>query len=151
MNWKYDSAFFQPKYFFRQLLPDQMCLDQIVSDQILLRSTAPRPTTASYSNFPVILAAKKEKKVCCLFCILGYSEHIIFHEKNHSFWLGWRIGGQSHHELIKYCSPSYVLCVSSHFWPFTIVKFVLEKLDKNLGLADPPPLGWAKFPNSSKN
>ena len=49
------------------------------------------------------------------------------------------MGGQYHHELIKYCPPSYVLCVSSHFWPFTIVKFVLEKLDKNLGLADPPP------------
>ena len=49
------------------------------------------------------------------------------------------MGGQYHHELIKYCPPSYVLCVSSHFWPFTIVKFVLEKLDKNLGYADPPP------------
>ena len=55
------------------------------------------------------------------------------------FWLGWRMGGQYHHELIRYCPPSYVLCVSSHFWPFTIVKFVLEKLDTNLGLADPPP------------
>ena len=49
------------------------------------------------------------------------------------------MGGQYHHELMKYCPPSYVLCVSSHFWPFTIVKFVLEKLDKNLGSADPPP------------
>ena len=49
------------------------------------------------------------------------------------------MGGQYHHELIRYCPPSNVLCVSSHFWPFTIVKFVLEKLDKNLGLADPHP------------
>ena len=49
------------------------------------------------------------------------------------------MGGQYHHELMKYCPPSYVLCVSSHFWPFNIVKFVLEKLDKNLGSADPPP------------
>ena len=49
------------------------------------------------------------------------------------------MGGQYHHELIRYCPPSYVLCVSSDFWPFTIVKFVLEKLDKNLGLEDPPP------------
>ena len=49
------------------------------------------------------------------------------------------MGDQYHHELMKYCPPSYVLCVSSHFWPFTIVKFVLEKLDKNLGSADPPP------------
>ena len=40
---------------------------------------------------------------------------------------------------MKYCPPSYVLCVSSHFWPFIIVKVVLEKLDKNLGSADPPP------------
>ena len=55
------------------------------------------------------------------------------------FWLGWRMGGQYHHELIRYCPPIYVLCVSSHFWPFTIVKFVLEILDKNLGLADPAP------------
>ena len=44
------------------------------------------------------------------------------------------MGGQYHHELMKYCPPSYVLCVSSHFWPFIIVKVVLEKLDKNLGL-----------------
>ena len=58
---------------------------------------------------------------------------------------------QYHHELMKYCPPSYVLCVSSHFWPFIIVKVVLEKLDKNLGSADPPPLSWAKFPNFSKN
>ena len=49
------------------------------------------------------------------------------------------MGGQYHHELMKYCPPSYVLCVSSHFWPFNIVKFVLEKLDENLGSADPPP------------
>ena len=49
------------------------------------------------------------------------------------------MGGQYHHELMKYCPPSYVLCVSSHFWPFTKVKFVLEKFDRNLGLADPPP------------
>ena len=49
------------------------------------------------------------------------------------------MGGQYHHELMKYCPPSYVLCVSSHFWPFIIVKVVLEKLDKNLGSADPPP------------
>ena len=61
------------------------------------------------------------------------------------------MGGQYHHELMKYCPPSYVLCVSSHFWPFNIVKFVLEKLDKNLGSADPPPLSWAKIPNFSKN
>ena len=50
------------------------------------------------------------------------------------------MGGQYHHELIKYCPPILnVLCVSSHFWPFTIEKFVLEKLDKSLGSADPPP------------
>ena len=46
------------------------------------------------------------------------------------------MGGQYHHELI-YCPPSYVLCVSSHSWPFTIVKFVLEKVDKNSGSAAP--------------
>ena len=48
------------------------------------------------------------------------------------------MGGQYHHELIKYCPPTYVLCVSSHFWPFTIVKFVLEKIDKNLRLGQTP-------------
>ena len=42
-------------------------------------------------------------------------------------------------------------CVSSHFWPFNIVKFVLENLDKNLGSAGPPPLSWAEIPNFSKN
>ena len=56
------------------------------------------------------------------------------------------MGGQYHHELIKYCPPSYVLCVSSHFWPFTIVKFVLEKLDKNLGFADPHPPQLGQIP-----
>ena len=56
------------------------------------------------------------------------------------------MGGQYHHELIKYCPPSYVLCVSSHFWPFTKVKFVLEKLDKNLGFADPRPPQLGQIP-----
>ena len=71
------------------------------------------------------------------------------------------MGGQYHHELMKYCPPSYVLCVSSHFWPFIIVKFVLEKLDKNLGSADPPPsvgpksqifpkIRFEGFPNANK-
>ena len=62
------------------------------------------------------------------------------------FWLAWPMGGQYHHELIKYCPPSYVLCVSSHFWPFTKVKFVLEKLDKNLGFADPRPPQLGQIP-----
>ena len=56
------------------------------------------------------------------------------------------MGGQYHHELIKYCPPSYVLCVSSHFWPFTKVKFVLEKLYKNLGFADPRPPQLGQIP-----
>ena len=47
---------------------------------------------------------------------------------------------------MKYCPPSYVLCVSSHFWPFTKVKFVLEKLDKNLGFADPRPPQLGQIP-----
>ena len=34
------------------------------------------------------------------------------------------------------------LCLSSHFWPFTNANLVLENFDKNLGLADPPPLPW---------
>ena len=38
------------------------------------------------------------------------------------------------------------VCVSSHFWPFTIVKFVLEKLDKNLGFADPRPPQLGQIP-----
>ena len=32
--------------------------------------------------------------------------------------------------MIRYRPPIYVLYVSSHFRPFTIVKFVLEKLIK---------------------
>ena len=56
------------------------------------------------------------------------------------------MGGQYHHELMKYCPPRYVLCVSSHFWPFIIVKVVLEKLDKNLGSADPPPPQLGQIP-----
>ena len=56
------------------------------------------------------------------------------------------MGGQYHHELMKYCPPIYVLCVSSHFWPFIIVKVVLEKLDKNLGFADPHPPQLGQIP-----
>ena len=60
------------------------------------------------------------------------------------------MGGQYHHELIRYCPSIYVLCVSSHFLPFTIVKFVLEKFDKNMGLGQTPLFGtksqnWPKI------
>ena len=34
------------------------------------------------------------------------------------------------HKLIRYCPPIYVLCVSSHFWPFTKVNFALPILQK---------------------
>ena len=42
------------------------------------------------------------------------------------------IGVQDPHELIKYCSPIYDLCVSSHFWPFTKANLILENFNKNL-------------------
>ena len=38
------------------------------------------------------------------------------------------------HELTSYC----LLCVSSHFCPFTKASFVLENLNKNLGLSQTP-------------
>ena len=86
---------------------------------------------------------KKKKKVLCLFCILGYSKHIIFSWKISFFWLGqWIIrnwGVQDPHELKRYCSPIYVLCVSSHFWPFTKANLILENFNKNLGFGQTPP------------
>ena len=43
---------------------------------------------------------------------------------------------------MRYCSPIYVLCVSSHFLPFTKTNLVLENFNKNLGFGQtlPPPL-----------
>ena len=40
---------------------------------------------------------------------------------------------------MRYCSPIYVLCVSSHFWPFTKANLVLENFNKNLGFGQTPP------------
>ena len=56
------------------------------------------------------------------------------------------------HELIRYCSHIYVLCVSSHFWPFTKANLVLENFNKTLGFGPtPPPPCWAKSPSFSEN
>ena len=96
-------------------------------------------TNGPPTPLPVIWAAKKEKKVCCLFCILGYSEHIIFHENFHFLGLDNKLGLQDPHELIRYWSPIYVLCVSSHFWPFTKANLVLENFNNNLGFGQTPP------------
>ena len=49
------------------------------------------------------------------------------------------MGLQDPHELIRYWSPIYVLCVSSHFWPFTKANLVLENFNKNLGFGQTPP------------
>ena len=46
--------------------------------------------------------------------------------------------------------PIYVLCVSSHFWPFTKVNFVLTILQKSWDSVRPPPPGWDKIPSLSK-
>ena len=81
-----------------------------------------------------------QQKKWCLFCILGYSKHIFFNEKLNFF--GWDNdwGVQYPHELIRYCTPIYVLCVSSYFWRFFKANLVLEKFDKNLGLGQTPAL-----------
>ena len=67
--------------------------------------------------------------------------------KNRFFLVGttnW--GVQDPHELIRYCSPIFVLCFSSHFWPFTKANLVLENLNKNLGFGQTPPL-LGQMPN----
>ena len=58
------------------------------------------------------------------------------------FFFGWdnEWGVQYPHELIRYCTPIYVLCVSSYFWRFFKANLVLEKFDKNLGLGQTPAL-----------
>ena len=44
---------------------------------------------------------------------------------------------------MRYHLPIYVLCVSSHFWPFTKVNFVLPILQKNWDSVRPPrPAPW---------
>ena len=82
--------------------------------------------------------------------------YIIFHKKNISCWLGqqiiWNWGVQEPHELIRYCSPIYVLCVSSHFLPFTKANLVLENFNKNLGFGQTPsPLVGPKAQVFQKN
>ena len=51
---------------------------------------------------------------------------------------------------MRYHPPIYVLCVSSHFWPFTKVNFVLTNLQKSWDSVRPPPPGWDKIPSLSK-
>ena len=79
----------------------------------------------------------------CLFCILGYSKHFIFSWKFSFFWLGlvgievyW---GPITSWIDEISPPIYVLCVSSHFWPFTKVNFVLTILQKSWDSVRPPP------------
>ena len=75
--------------------------------------------------------------------------HIFFFMKIFIFLLGtMNVRVQYPHELMRYCSPIYVLCVSSHFWPFTKANFVLENFDKKLEIgSDPPAPGWDKIPS----
>ena len=72
---------------------------------------------------------------------------LFFHEKCNFF--GWdnKLGLQDPHELIRYWSPIYVLCVSSHFWPFTKANLVLENFNKNLGFGQTPPPLLGRMPN----
>ena len=90
---------------------------------------------------PRKLGHPKLKKNWCFFCILGYSKHIIFSWKSHTFgvtddflcdfwWFCWLGLGNPCHIATK--TP-------------------LEKLNQNLGLADPPPLSWDKRPNFSND
>ena len=53
-------------------------------------------------------------------------------------WVYWA------HELMRYHPPIYVLRVSSHFWPFTKVNFVLTILQKSWDSVRPPPLVGTK-------
>ena len=57
----------------------------------------------------------------------------------------------SDHEVIRYCSLIYVLCVSSDFLTFTKANLVLENFNKNLGFGQTPaPPCWAKSPSFSE-
>ena len=53
-------------------------------------------------------------------------------------------GVQDPHELIRYCSPIHVLCVSSHFCPFTKANLVSVNFEKSWDWVTPttplPPL-----------
>ena len=61
-------------------------------------------------------------------------------------WIIRNWGVQELHELMRYCSPIYVLCVSSHFLPFTKANLVLENFNKNLGFGQTPPPLLGKKP-----
>ena len=47
-------------------------------------------------------------------------------------------------------NPPSMYYVFHHIYGQFQANLVLEKLDKNLGLADPPPLSWDKIPNFPK-
>ena len=83
--------------------------------------------------------SKKKKGFNVYFAFQAILSILFFHEKCHFF--GWdnKLGLQDPHELIRYWSPIYVLCVSSHFWPFTKANLVLENFNKNLGFGQTPP------------
>ena len=60
--------------------------------------------------------------------------------KSFIFLVGTTKGGvQYPHELIRYWPLIYVLCISSHFWPFAKANLVLEIFNKNLGFGQTPP------------
>ena len=69
-----------------------------------------------------------------------YSFKVLNTEAHFIFLVGttnW--GVQEPHKLIRYCSPIYALCVSSHYWPFIKANLVLENFNKNLGFGQTPP------------
>ena len=68
--------------------------------------------------------------------------------KNFIFWVGTTIGGvQYPHELIRYCPPIYVLCVSSHLWTVPRQIKFWPILIKSWDWARPPPLCLDKIPS----
>ena len=76
------------------------------------------------SEFYIWLCGKGVLKILPLI-IQGFYYHnpssrAHYFMKSFIFLVGTTIWGvQDPHELIRYCSPIYVLCVSSRFWQFT--------------------------------
>ena len=76
-------------------------------------------------------------------CVFKYTFQttsiLFFHEKFHFFWLGWRMGGPITTWIEEISTPHLCIMCFITFMGSSKANLVLEKLDKKLGLADPPP------------
>ena len=76
----------------------------------------------------------------CLFCILGYSKHFIFHENFHFFGWDWGILGSNNLMNWWDINPPFMYCVFHHISDHLQRLILFWQFYKKVGLrSDPPP------------